>query len=362
MGRSGPLRSRIHEAHLKLGAAMAEWDGWDLPAHYGDPQAEYRAARSAVVRTDRSHRTKLRVLGADRMKFLHNILTNEVKSLPPGSGTYTALLTATGKLVADFRASILAESVLLDAEARCRGTAFPHLDKLNLGYNCEIVDETEELGMVTLVGPKSGEAVRDLLGEAPRLPPGADRPYQCLEIDWNGIKTVAATTDRLGVAAIDLMVPVSSLALLWEALPSVPPAGFSTLEVLRLEAGVPRFGADMDESVNPMEAGLRCAIDFDKGCYVGQEVVAKIDSLGHVNRNLVGLRIAADAAPETGAPILESGKKVGHVTSAAMSPALGEVVALGYVHRRLSAPGQPLETESGGKTLPAKVAERPPAP
>lgn len=334
---------------------MGDWDGWNIPAHYGDPQAEYWAARKCVVRTDRSHRAKLRVVGNDRKKFLQNILTNEVQSLPPGKGTYAALLLATGKMVADFRVSILAESVLLDAEARCQQAAFSQLDKFNLGYDCEITDETKDLGMLTLVGPKCQETVREILGVAP--PFGAT--HECLEFEWIGTKTVAATTDRLGPAAIDLIVPAPRLSSLWEAFESVHPSGFLTLETLRLEAGMPRFGADMDESVNPMEAGILNAIDFDKGCYVGQEVIAKIESLGHVNRHLVGIRIEGDTPPALGAPLFESGKKVGHVTSSTLSPSLGRVVALGYVHRKSSTPGQALETEIRSQRLPALVVERP---
>ncbi|MDP6619090.1 MAG: aminomethyltransferase family protein [Nitrospinota bacterium] len=342
---------------MKRGAVMSAWDGWELPAHYGDPLAEYWAARSGVIRTDRSHRTQLRLVGEDRLKFLQNILSNEVASLPPGRGAYAALLTATGKMVADFRGAILSESVLLDAEARCRESAFSHLDMFNLGYDCEITDETEDFGMVTLAGPKSREAVREALGQGPDL----DKNYECVEFDWEGARTIMAATDRLGPPAIDLIVPAGNLPPLWDAFEAVPPSGFSALEALRIEAGAPRFGADMDESVNPMEAGLLNALDFDKGCYVGQEVVAKIESLGHVNRSLVALHIEGDTPPETGAAIFEDGKKVGHVTSAARSPALEEVVALGYVHRRASTPGQALETDCGETRVAAVVGERPPA-
>ncbi|MFQ5694271.1 MAG: aminomethyltransferase family protein [Nitrospinota bacterium] len=349
------MRSPIHEAHAKLGAVTTDWDGWEVPAHYGDPASEYAAARRGVVRTDRSHRTQLRLTGGDRLKFLQNILANEVGALPPGGGTYAALLTPMGKLVADFRVSVLAESVLLDTEAVCRETAFPHLDKFNLGYDCEITDETNDLGTVTLVGPDSEETVRGVLGEAP----GPDPPYGCLEIDWKGTGVVAAATDRLGPPAIDLIVPTAGLSPLWEAFGAVPPAGVSALEMLRIEGGVPRLGPDMDASVNPIEAGLLDAINFEKGCYVGQEVLAKIDSLGHVNRSLVGLRIDGETAPEPGAPLFEDGKKVGHVTSGTLSPSLGGVVALGYVHRKLSTPGQALEADLGGKKVPVRVAERP---
>ena len=334
---------------------MVDRDGWELPAHYGDTQAEYWAARKGAVRTDRSHRTKLRVVGDDRVKFLQNILTNDLQSFSPGSGAYAALLTSMGKMVADFRVAALPESILLDAEARCREGAFPNLDKFNLGYDCEISDESDDLGMVTLIGPEGRKTVHRVLGESP----GSGGSYECVEFDWNGTKTVAATTDRLGLAAIDLIVPTSSLPSLWEAFEAVPAAGFSALEMLRLEAGVPRFGVDMDESVNPMEAGLLNAIDFDKGCYVGQEVIAKIDSLGHVNRNLVGIRIEGDTPPEEGAALFENGKKVGHVTSTALSPSLGGFVALGYVHRNSATPGRALEIEFEGQRLPALVAETP---
>ncbi len=351
------MKSPIHEKHVKRGAVMSAWDGWELPAHYGDPRAEYWAARDGVVRMDRSHRTQLRLVGEDRLKFLQNILSNEVASLPPGRGAYAALLTATGKMVADFRVAVLSESVLLDAEARCRESGFPHLDMFNLGYDCEITDETDDFGMVTLAGPKSREAVREVLGAAPDF----DRRYECMAFDWGGAGMIAAATDRLGPPAIDLIVPTGNLSPLWDAFEAVPASGFSALEALRIEAGAPRFGADMDETVNPMEAGLLNALDFDKGCYIGQEVVAKIESLGHVNRRLVALHIEGDTPPEAGAAIFADGKKVGQVTSAACSPALEEVVALGYVHRKASSTGQALAIDCRESRVAAVVGERPSA-
>ena len=352
------LKSPIDGLHEKLGAVidpLDDRDGWDIPVHYGDVQAEYDAARTSAVRTDRSHRTKLRLVGEDSLKFLQNILTNDVAALQPGDGTYAALLTATGKMIADFRVAVLSDSILLDTEAVCRGTAFPELDKFNLGYDCEMEDISDQLGIVTLAGPQSPDAVHEALGDAP----GRDSLYASIEIEWEGERAVAAATDRLGIPAIDVIVPIKALPSVWEAFGSVPPAGRAALDILRVEAGIPRFGDDMDDTVNPMEVGLMNALDFDKGCYVGQEVVAKIESLGHVNRHWVGLKVDADLSPGPGATLFKDGKKVGQVTSAVRSPRLGACLALGYVHRKASTPGTSLEAELSEARVPAVVVETP---
>lgn len=352
------LKSPIDGLHEKLGAVidpLDDRDGWDIPVHYGDVQAEYDAARTSAVRTDRSHRTELRLVGEDSLKFLQNILTNDVAALQPGDGTYAALLTATGKMIADFRVAVLSDSILLDTEAVCRGTAFPELDKFNLGYDCEMEDVSDGLGIVTLAGPLSSDAVQEALGDAP----DRDSLYASIEIEWEGERAVAAATDRLGIPAIDVIVPINALPSLWEAFGSVPPAGRAALDILRVEAGIPRFGDDMDDTVNPMEVGLMNAIDFDKGCYVGQEVVAKIESLGHVNRHWVGLKVDADLPPGPGATLFKDGKKVGQVTSAVRSPRLGACLALGYVHRKASTPGTSLVAELPEARVPAVVVETP---
>lgn len=350
------LKSPIENLHKELGAFTTtdeNWDGWTIPVHYGDIEAEYHAARTSSVRTDRSHRTCLRLVGDDSKKFLQNILTNNMSTLKPGDGTYAALLTATGKIIADFRVTLLSDSILLDTEAICREAAFLELDKFNLGYDCEIEDISDSLGIVTLVGPESSDTAKKVLGIAP----SSDSPYASVEIEQEKEKIIAAKTDRLGSPAIDIIVPVENLDSFWEKFSFVPPAGYTALKILRLEAMIPRFGDDMDENVNPMEAGLTNAIDFNKGCYVGQEVVAKIESLGHVSRHLVSLKIDTDLIPQPRAMLFAGGKKVGHVTSAVWSPQLETCVALGYVHRKVSSEDTILEAVLGETRLPAIITK-----
>ncbi len=350
------LKSPIENLHEELGAFTSpdeNWDGWTIPVHYGDIQAEYHAARTSSARTDRSHRTCLRLVGDDSKKFLQNILTNNMATLKPGDGNYAALLTATGKMIADFRVTILSDSILLDTEAICRETAFLELDKFNLGYDCEIEDISENLGIVTLVGPKSSDTAKKVLG----IVPSNDSLYTSVEIEQGKEKIIVAKTDRLGCPAIDIIVPVKNLDSLWKKFSFVPPAGYAALKILRLEAMIPRFGDDMDENVNPMEAGLTNAIDFNKGCYVGQEVVAKIESLGHVSRHLVSLKVDTNLILQPGSTLFAGGKKVGHVTSAVWSPQLGTCIALGYVHRKVSSGDTALEAELGETRHPAVITK-----
>ncbi len=353
-------RSPLHDVHIELGAVMSEAGGWEMPAHYGDPQAECRAVREAIGLLDCSHRAKLRATGKDRANFLNSMVTNDIAGLQIGQGTYAAMVTDKGKMVSDFRIYIFPDHLLLEGDAETREAAYQGLEKYNLGYDCTLEDQTEEWGLLSLRGQGAAALAGAVLGETLELGP----PYRCREGSFSGQKILLAHGPTLGEEALDLFFPAPGLRDLWEALrreggDRLRPVGLSALEILRIEAGVPRFGVDMDSNVNPMEAGLLSAISFTKGCYIGQEVIAKIDSLGHVNKNLVGLWVEGDTPPAAGSVILGEGKKTGHITSAVRSPTLGRVIAMGYVHRRFKEPGQAVEVELDGRHEKAEVAKTP---
>jgi len=174
-----------------------------------------------------------------------------------------------------------------------------------------------------------------------------------------GARAIVAGVNRTGGRGYDLYVPKGSAGVVWDRLikSGARPVGLRAMETLRIEAGIPRYGVDMNEETIPLEAGLDHAVNYDKGCYVGQEVVARIHWRGHVNWVLSGFLLAGRELPSPGSELRDGNKKVGYITSSAYSPSLDRVIALGYIRRELSEPGSEavLNTEDGGIAELAKT-------
>ena len=356
---AGPADSPLREAEEALGAAFAEVAGRRVPLHFGDAAAEYRAVREAAGVADRADRAQLRLWGRDPVKMVQGLLTNDLAGAPPGRGVYAAMLTPKGRTLAELRAFRLARpggtEVLLDLPREALAGTREHLKKFVPPMFARWADASEEMGALGVYGPRSrGLAARALGAEVPPLDEDA-----FVEATFEGEPLVVVGTRAAGgEEGFDLIAPAAALPDLWRALLAegegvgARPVGREALETLRVEAGVPRYGADLSEEVIPTEAFeaigmVPRAISFTKGCYTGQEVIVRIAHRGHVNRHLRGLRLGALAAPAPGTPLFhpETGREVGRVTSTARSPLLAETVALGYVRREL-APGDAVRVGS----------------
>ncbi|HYV48120.1 MAG TPA: aminomethyl transferase family protein [Myxococcaceae bacterium] len=287
-----PLPLQLHDWHLARGAVFTALNGFEVVAHYADPAAELRAALEGAAVFDWSARGVLKVTGPDRLEFLQGMCTADVKKIAPGASAYAAFLTNKGAMVADGRLWNRAEDVVIDTEPGLLPAVRDYLQKHLVSEDAEI-SEDEGLAVVT-----------DLL--APRA-----------ELQATLEKRIAAG----GVLA-----------------------GFDAWERARVERGTPRYGQDMDDKTIPLEAGLQKLISYDKGCYVGQEVVARATFRGHVNRQLQ--RLAFDTAPAVGAVLRSGDKEVGRVTSVVKAPDDRSWIGLGYVHR--DATESPLALEGGG--------------
>jgi tRNA-modifying protein YgfZ len=316
--------------------------------------AEYRALREACGLLDRSARGKLALRGAGAIEFLNGQVTNELADLSPGEGRYAAFLTHKGKMLGDLR--ILAPGpdaggppmeLLLDTERVALQALFDMVRRFKVGFDVELHKRTLERGMLSLIGPA---AELDLGETAGALPGAVEHDNVPLEID--GVGALAVRTE-LG---LDLICDASETAALGAALVArgAVPVAERTAECVRVERGRPRFGVDIDESTIPEEAGLNeRAVSFTKGCYVGQETVARLHYRGRPNRHLRGLRLSAPAA--TGEPLRLDERPVGRVGSAVVSPELGPI-ALALV-RREAEPGATVGV--GERAERAEVVELP---
>jgi len=338
------LRRSLHDDAGAKWASVALETGatLEVPRSYGDPAAEYAAARGGAVLIDRQDRGVLRVFGRDPVKMVHGLVSNDVAALTPGGSVYAVMLTAKGRLIADLHVLRRESDLLLEADVATLAAIRENLAHYvpPLFARCE--DASDAFAVVGLYGPR-GDAVLEAARRAVTGP-----------VD-------AMPAEYAGVGGADALVPVADLAAFWSAAVAAGarPAGHATLDVLRIEAGSPRWGAELDADVIPLEANLESAISMTKGCYTGQEVIVRILHRGHVNRHLRGLLLGDRAAPARGAGLNRPGepKVVGRVTSSCASPRLGQTIALAYVRREV-APGDTLRI-GGDEGAEATVAGLP---
>ena len=355
----------LHEYHEGLGARFTEVNGAEVVDHYGDAGREHAALRENGGVVDLGFRGRLCVTGADRARFLHGQVTNNVTGLQPGQGCYAALVTAKGKLESDLNIHCLREELLLDFEPGLGERVRQRLERFVIADDVQVVDVAPHYGLLGVLGPKAAE-VLGRLGWAVRLPaePQASAVFQ----DPSFGEIVIVNHSRGAAAGYDLFVPSAALAPVAAKLVTGTKeaggcaCGWRALEIIRIEAGLPRFGADMDESNLASEAGIEArAISYTKGCYIGQEVINKLRTFAHVNKMLHGLRLVDDlkALPARGDKLFRENKEVGYVTSALASPAFRCNIALGYVRRECNEPGTELVLRTSVGDSVARVVSVP---
>ncbi len=298
---------------------------------------DHRALTEACGLVDRSERGKLALTGPEAKTFLHGQVTNDIEGLEPGRGCYAAFLTHKGKMLGDLRVLDLGDELLLDTERSTLQELFNMIRRFKLGSDVELHKRTLEMGLLSLAGPDARRvAGADGLGS---------EEHDNVRAEIAGTPVVLAATD----VGVDVFAPAEGLDAVRAALEAAGAVAVTeeAAETLRVENGRPRYGVDLDDSTIPQEAGLNeRAVSFTKGCYVGQETVARLFYRGKPNRHLRGLRLSAPAA--TGDALRLGEKAVGRIGSVALSPAHGPI-ALAIV-RREAAPGDTLTVGEDGTT------------
>lgn len=355
----------LHAFHERWGARFGEVRGAEVVLTYGDSRAEHFALHTTVALLDLGFRGRLCVLGRDRERFLNGQTTNDVKALASGQGCYTTFVTAHGRMEADANVYRLVDEYLLDTEPGSAAGLRQRFEHHLVADEVQLADVAPHFGLLSVQGPRSHAvwACLELRADLPATPYGV----RCITHPEHG-DLYCVNHPRLGPPGWDLFAPIAALPAIAERLGEGVRsaggrlAGWDALETGRIEAGLPRFGADLDETVRPPEAGLESrAISYRKGCYVGQEVIARLRTYGNLAKRLCGLRLAdgLTALPVKGDPLLRDGREVGHVTSAAYSPRLEAPLALGYVRREPPAPGTELILRSAGGESVAHIAPLP---
>ncbi len=355
----------LREFHESLNAVFTTVNTMEVVNHYGDVLAEYAALQGAVGIFDLSFRSRICLTGADRKKFLNGQVTNDVVKLKTGEGCYAALITAKGKMQSDLNIYDLENELLLDFEPGLSEAISQRLDKYIIADDVQLIDVAPHYGLLSVQGPRAADAIGKLdLGVS--LP---SKPMSLVSSKSEMLGEIyVMNNSRAGSTGFDVFVPTNSLGAVADKLVAAArelggrACGWQALEIARVEAGIPRFGADMDETNLPPETGAeKRMISYTKGCYIGQEVIARIRTYGQVAKALRGLRLEGDlkSLPNRGDKLVSGDKEVGYVTSAVFSLKLKTNIALGYVRREVNKTGSELTLKNSESNSKVNVVDLP---
>jgi aminomethyltransferase len=355
-----PLRTPLHAAHEALGARSTEFAGWEMPLCYRGIAEEHRAVRERCGLFDVSHMGEIELHGAQAGALCQELTVNDVRRLQVGDGQYTLLCDERGGVVDDAILFRLApERYLLVVNAANTAADLTWILDGARG-RAEVVDRSPEFCLLALQGPEAEVALRTLTAlDLPSL-----RPFAIIQGTVAGHRVLLSRTGYTGEDGFELLVTSTEGPTLWEAVLEATrrrgglPAGLGARDTLRLEAGLPLCGTDMDRSTTPLEAGLGWVVKLGKGDFVGRGALSAQASAG-VSRRLVGIQLDAPGIPRHGYSVWRDGTAVGRVTSGARSPTLGTFIGLAYVATGAAAPGTPVAIEIRGRRMSARVVARP---
>ena len=312
-----------------------------------DVETQYRAVRERAGVFDRNNRGKVRATGADCLRFLHGMVTHTVESLAENHGNYAAVTSARGQTLLDVWVHRLENCVWLETEDGLAAKLIETLNRYLIADDVALADESDAWAIFGVQGPEAHEVIGRVVNRvSPDLP-----EHHTVARTFDGVPIWVTARSFTGEPGCDLRIARAHADLLWQALIAAGgmPIGQQVAEILRVEAGIPRYGAEIDESVTPIESGLYRAVDFDKGCYIGQEVIAKMHFRGRPRRYLTGLLLDNSASGD----VTVNGKTVGRVATCVKSLGLNRVIALAIMRRGYHEAGQKvvLSDNSGAEVV-----------
>ncbi|TMA53171.1 MAG: glycine cleavage system aminomethyltransferase GcvT [Deltaproteobacteria bacterium] len=353
-------RTPVYEAHRGLDPRWTEFGGWEMPLSYRSIAEEHRAVREHCGLFDVSHMGEIEIRGPEAGAVCQALTVNDVRRLAVGDGQYTLLCNERGGVLDDlilFRLGV--EHYLLVVNAANTASDLAWIRERAAG-RAEIRDRSAELALLALQGADAEVALRGLTP----LDLTSLRPFGLAEGLVAGLPVVVCRTGYTGEDGFELLVEAAAARELWDALLAAAtrrgglPCGLGARDTLRLEAGLPLHGSDMDASTTPLEAGLAWVVKLAKGEFVGRAALA-VQAEAGVERRLVGIQLDEPGIPRHGYALRRDGAVVGSITSGTRSPTLGSFIGLGYVAAGTAAPGTPVEIDIRGRLLPARIVARP---
>ncbi len=356
-----PIPLLLHGRHAPT-VTYEPLGDWMVPWRFEAFEPEYEALRTAAGLIDYSHQALIEVRGADRLSFLHQMLTNDLRAREPGTGCAAALLTPTAKVLALLLVLVDKDTVRLLTDVARAGTVADLLEQHHFSEDVAITNHERHFGVFAIQGPRTIEVLTQTLGTIVSLP--VDGAH--VRASWNGTSLHLARWSLGGEVGVLGLVEAQRLPEVWDALHrqglshSLRRVGWEALNAARIEAGVPWWGVDLDDTILLPETGLEPLVASDtKGCYLGQEIVARMATYGSASKRLMALLVDDEQVPAAGDRILREEQECGWVTSACRSPRLRRPLALGYVKRGAYDPGTSVVIAHGDRRVPAVVAERP---
>jgi folate-binding protein YgfZ len=327
----------LQERLAASGATLGEYRGAETPVSFGNPADEFRALLEACALYDMSWQAKLVLTGEDRVRWLNGMVTNNVRDLGAGHGVYSFLLTAQGRIVADLVAYNRGDYELVISD-RSQAQAIKEMfDHYIIMDDVEVADISDKLSAVGIAGPKATEVLQKAGMDAAQLVPG-----QVVDLAWHDIGISCARNTHPNMDAYEIWFAAEQADTVWDALTAAgtTPLGSEAVEWYRIARGVPRYGLDLSQRDLPQETEQKHALNFSKGCYIGQEIVERIRARAILHRTFTGFLFEGEP-PQTGTKIKDGDKNIGEITSGARIPfPSGErTVALGYLRREFQAPG-----------------------
>jgi len=323
---------------------VGEYRGATTIARFGDLEAELASLRAGCGVYDLGFRAKLSLTGGDRVRWLNGMVTNNIRDLATGHGLYAFLLNPQGHILGDLYAYNRGESIVVDTDRSQSEKILATFDHYIIMDDVEVKDVTDEVSAIGISGPRGRQVLTAAGFAVPEI-----QPLQMQSVTWQGIECSVVCGEQ---GNWEIWVSSNGAKKLWDALleSGASPVGFEALEVHRIETGIPAYGIDIRDRDLPQETEQARALNFNKGCYIGQEIVERIRSRGAVHRKFTGFVVNGTVA--TGSKVVSGGKEVGEITSVAKLPITGDKrIALGYIRREVGIPGREVMAGSIGATV-----------
>ena len=319
----------LYEAQKRSGAIFSDVAGWAVASSFGDPMSERNVVQEAVGIADRSHLGRILAHGSDTLDLLNRLTTNLVDPLPVGKGESTVITTGKGRILDWITMLHHNDDVLLITSPERREAVSEWIEMYTFDENTTLEEVTQSTAMLSLLGPSAEGVVETLLGTSVKQ---LSR-LGCMVADWSCHQLIIARTNPSGQRGFDIIGPADVGEALWEAALGLgaSPVGQEALDALRIEAKLPKWGNELTEEHNPLEAGLEGEVSWTKGCYTGQEVVARLYNYQRIQRHLVALELPEDEPIELNMPLLADGETAGYITSVSTLPGDNGVSALASI-------------------------------
>ena len=369
--KESPLkRTAFYSYHQDNGAKFVDFAGWEMPIHYGSIIEEHKQCRENASVFDVSHMGRLRISGRHARKMLETLLTRKVSDMVEGQARYSLICNAHGGVIDDILVYKFADDWMMVVNASNREKVLAHIDSLckEYDYTVKLDDTTESTAMIAVQGPKVMERIGQFSKEVPTL-----KNYRFCEKNLMILKMIISRTGYTGEDGVEVilgakMAPMAVKLLLKDkGSGSVKPAGLGARDTLRIEAGMPLYGHELDETTDPLSAGLKFAVSLDKDKteegpsiprFVGQDALEKIAAQGPP-KTLVGLKIDGKRTPRQGCEVKKEGSVIGTVTSGCMSPTLGIPIAMAYITPGSASEGDTVALAVGASGVPATLCKLP---